>query len=97
MHETVQVPRRLLDLLAHLIVAVEVEDVGHEIEGILVVLNLGVQPSKIEAIGQVLFIDLAEVLVPPRRDELARVSLDSSLQGPDTGSGSGGGRTQSRQ
>jgi hypothetical protein len=96
-HETVQVPRRLLDLLAHLVVAVEVEDVGHEVEGILVVLNLGVQPSKIEAIGQVLFVDLAEVLVPPRRNELARVSLDgdSGMQGP--GTGAGGGRTQSRQ
>jgi hypothetical protein len=59
------VPRRLLDLLAHLIVAVEVEDVCHEVEGILVVLHLGVQPGEVEAVGQVLLVDLAEVLVPP--------------------------------
>lgn len=95
-------PRRLLDLLAHLVVAVEVEDVGHEVEGILVVLNLGVQPSKIEAVGQVLFVDLAEVLVPPRRNELARVSLEGQRHagpgtGAGTGTGTGGGRTQSRQ
>ena len=56
--------RRLLNLFPHLIVAVEVEDVCYEVEGILVVLNLGVQPSKIEPIGKVLFVNLAEVLVP---------------------------------
>lgn len=64
-YQAVQVPRRLLNLLAHLIVAVEVEDVGDEVEGILVVLDLGVQPREVEAVGQVLFVDLAEVLVPP--------------------------------
>ena len=57
--------RRLLDLFAHFIVAVEVEDVCYEVEGILVVLNLGVQPGEIEPVGKVLFVDLAEVLVPP--------------------------------
>lgn len=64
-YQAVEVPRRLLDLLAHLIVAVEVEDVCHEVEGILVVLHLGVQPGEVEAVGQVLLVDLAEVLVPP--------------------------------
>ena len=54
---------RLLDLLPHVIVAVEVENVGHKIKGILIVLNLGVQPCKVEAVGKVLFINLAEVLV----------------------------------
>ena len=82
-HEAVQVPRRLLDLLAHLIVAVEVEDVGHEVEGILVVLNLGVQPSKIEAVGQVLLVDLAEVLVPPRRNELGACELGQQRRADD--------------
>jgi hypothetical protein len=70
-HQAVQVAGRLLNLLAHLIVAVKVEDVGDKVEGVLVVLNLGVQPRQIEAIGKVLFVDLAEVLVPPRRYKLA--------------------------
>ena len=62
--QAVEVSGRLFNLFAHLVVAVKVEDVGHEVEGILVVLHLGVQPGKIEAVGQVLFVDLAEILVP---------------------------------
>jgi hypothetical protein len=54
---------RLLNLLAHIIVAVKVEDVGHEVERILVVLNFGVQTRQIEAIRQVLLVDFAKVLV----------------------------------
>jgi hypothetical protein len=69
-HEAVEVPRRLLDGLAHVVVAVEVEDVGHEVEGILVVLDLGVEAREVEAVGEVLFVDLAEVLVAARGDEL---------------------------
>jgi hypothetical protein len=54
---------RLLNLLAHIIVAIKVEDVGHEVERILVVLNFGIQTRQIEAIRQVLLVDLAKVLV----------------------------------
>jgi hypothetical protein len=54
---------RLLNLLAHIIVAVKVEDIGHEVERILVVLNFGVQTRQIEAIRQVLLVDFAKVLV----------------------------------
>ena len=71
MHQSIQMPRRLFYLFPHIIVAVEVEDVCYEVEGILVVLNLGVQPGEVEAVGQVLLVDLAEVLVPPRRYKLA--------------------------
>lgn len=60
----------LLDGLAHLVVAVEVEDIGDEVERVLVVLNLGVQTSQVEAIGQVLFVNFAEVFVASRGDEL---------------------------
>ena len=58
--------RRLLDLFPHIIVAVEVEDVRYEVQRILVVLNFGVQTREVEAVGQVLFVDLAEVLISPR-------------------------------
>lgn len=55
--------RRLLDLFPHIVIAVEVEDIGYKVEGILVVLNFGVQAREVEAIGQILLVDLAKVLV----------------------------------
>lgn len=58
-------PRRLLYLFPHVIVAVKVEDVGHEVKRILVVLHFGVEAGKVEPIGQVFFVDLAEVFVSP--------------------------------
>jgi hypothetical protein len=75
--EPIQMPGRLLNGLAHLIVAVEVEHVGYQVQGILVVLHLGVEAGQVEAIGQVLLVDLAKVLVAARRDELrnGRVNL----------------------
>jgi hypothetical protein len=54
---------RLLDLFPHIIVAVEVEHVRYEVECILVVLNFGIQASEVEAIGEVFFVDFAEVFV----------------------------------
>lgn len=54
---------RLLYGLSHVIVAVEVEDVGDEIEGVLVVLNFRVEASQVEAIGEIVLVDFAEVLV----------------------------------
>lgn len=66
MHQAVQVPGRALNGLAHIIVAVEVEDIRHQIERILVVLDLGVETSQVEAIRQVIFVDLAKVFVASR-------------------------------
>lgn len=59
-------PRRLLDRLPHLIVAVEVEDIGDEIQSILVILDFGVETRQVEPIRQVILVDLAEILVAPR-------------------------------
>jgi hypothetical protein len=64
-YQTVQMPRRLLNLFPHIIVAVEVEDVRYEVECVLVVLDFRVQARQVEAVGEVLFVDLAEVLVTP--------------------------------
>jgi hypothetical protein len=58
------VSRRLLYLFPHIIVAVEIEDVGYEVERILVVLDFGVEARKIEAVGEVLLVNFAEVFVP---------------------------------
>ena len=57
---------RLLDLLPHIIVAVEVKKVRDEIQSILIELNFGVETSQVESIRQVLFVNLAEVLVAAR-------------------------------
>jgi hypothetical protein len=74
MHEAVEVSRRLLNLFPHVIVAVEVEYVGHEVERILVVLHFGVEACEVEAVRQVLFVNLAKVLVPTGRYKLSQLS-----------------------
>jgi len=66
-------PRRLLDLFPHLIVAVEVKHIGDEIERILIVLDLGVEASEVEAICQVVLVNLAKVLVSAGGDELSEI------------------------
>lgn len=63
MYKAVEMAGRLLDSFAHVVFAVEIEDIGDEVKGILVVLNLGVEAGEVEAIGEVFFVDLAEVLV----------------------------------
>lgn len=75
MHKTVQVSGRFFNLLTHVIIAVEVKYVGDEIEGILVVLNIHVDASKVESVGKVVFIDLAIVFVSTWRNELRRKML----------------------
>jgi hypothetical protein len=61
---------RLLDLLSEIIVGIKIENVGYEVQSILVVRNLGVQAREVESIGQVVLINFAEVFISPRRDKL---------------------------
>lgn len=56
-------PRRFLNLFPHIIVAVEVEDVGYKVQCILVVLDLGIQTREVEAVGKIFFVNFAKVLV----------------------------------
>ena len=63
-------PSRLLNLLPHIVIAVKVKDISNKIEGVLVVLNIGIESSQVEAVREVVFIDFAEVLIASRRDEL---------------------------
>jgi hypothetical protein len=65
-------PGRLLDLLAHLVVALDVEHVGDEFERILVVLDLRVEPRQVEPVRQVVLVDVAEVFVAPPGQKLLR-------------------------
>ena len=70
--KAIQMPCGLFDLLAHVILTIEVEDIRHKIERILVVLDLGVETSKVETVGKVFFVDFTEVFVTTRGDELDR-------------------------
>lgn len=65
-HQAVQVSCALLDCLPHLIVAIKVEDIGDEVERILVVLYLRIESGEVEAVGQVVLVNLAEVLIAAR-------------------------------
>jgi len=68
-------PRRLLDLLPHIIIAVEVENISNKVKGVLIVLDVGIESSQIEAVGEIVFIDFAKVFVASRRDELEKELL----------------------
>jgi hypothetical protein len=70
MNEAVQVPCRLFDGFAHLIVTVEIKNVGNEVERILVVLYLRIQAGQVEAVCEVVFVNLAEIFVASRRYKL---------------------------
>ncbi len=63
-------PCRFLDLLSHIIVTVKVKDISDEVESILIILDIRIEPSKVEAIREIVFINLAEIFVTSRRDEL---------------------------
>ena len=54
------------------------EHVGHKVKGILVVLNVRVQASEIEAVCKVLDIDFAKVFVAAGRDELENWLAESA-------------------
>lgn len=70
MDKTVEMTGRLFDLLAQIIIGIEVEDIGHKVERILIVGDLGVQTSQVEAIRQVVLVNLAEILISSGRDKL---------------------------
>lgn len=57
---------RLLDLLAHVVFALQIEHVRDEVERILVVLYLRIEACEIETVGEVLLVDVAKVLVSSR-------------------------------
>jgi hypothetical protein len=70
MHKTVEMSGTLLNLLAHVIIDLHVKDIGHQIQRILVVLDFSVKASQVEAVGEIVFVDFAVILIAARRDEL---------------------------
>ena len=63
-------PCRFLDLLSHVIVTVQVKDISDEVKSVLIILDIRVEPGKVEAVCEIVFVDLAKVLIATRRDEL---------------------------
>ena len=78
--ETVQVTGTLLDRLTHVVFAVEVEDVGDQVQGVLVVVHFCVEAGEVEAVGDVFLVDFAEVLIAARGDELGGMLVEVGLQ-----------------
>lgn len=70
MNEAVEVPCRLFNGFTHLIVAVEIKNVGDEVERILVVLHFRIQACQVEAVCEIVFVNLAKVFVASRGYEL---------------------------
>ena len=66
---------RLLNLLPHLIITVEIKDICDEVESVLVVLDIGVEACEVEAVGKVVLVNFAKVLIAARRDELENTTL----------------------
>lgn len=83
-NEAVEVAGGFLDRLAHVVVAVEVEDVGDQVQRMLVVVYLGVETREVEAVGYVFFVDFAKVFVSSRRYELWMAGLVSFGYGRNT-------------
>ena len=72
-------PCRFLNLFSHIIVTVQVKDIGDEIKSVLIILDICIESSKVESVCEVVFVDLAEVLIASRRDEL-RTNLSASVR-----------------
>ena len=68
--EAVEVAGGFLNRLAHVVFTVKVEDVGDQVQSVLVVVDLCVEAGQVEAVGDVFFVDFTEVLVAAGGDEL---------------------------
>ena len=71
MHKPIQMPRGLLDLLAHIVIDFHIKHIRHEIQSVLVILNFRIKASQVEAVRQIILVDFAEVLVAAGGDELS--------------------------
>jgi len=63
MNQAVQVPRRLLNLLPHFIVTVQVEHISDQVECVLIVLNISIESRQVESVRQIILVNFTEVLI----------------------------------
>src|SRR5690606_2024445 len=69
MHQTVKMPCTLVDLFPHFILAIHIKNIRHKIQRMVVVENFVLQAREVEAVRQILFVNLAEVFVATGRKE----------------------------
>ena len=60
----------LLNLFPHIVVAIEIEYICDKVQRILVILNIGVEAGQVKAVSEIVFVDLTEIFVASRGDEL---------------------------
>lgn len=72
-------PGRLLNLITHIIIAVEVKDVSDEIKSVLVVLDVSIESRQVEPVREVVFVNFAIVFIASRRNELFQNGLATIL------------------
>lgn len=63
-------PRRLLYRFPHFIVTIQIKNVRHEVQSILIILNFGIEASKVKTIRKVVLVNLAEIFVASRGNKL---------------------------
>jgi hypothetical protein len=63
-------PGRLLNLLSEVIVRIQIENVCHQVQRILIILDLRIQTSQVESVRKIFLVNLAEIFVSSRRYKL---------------------------
>jgi hypothetical protein len=63
-------PSRLLNLLSEVVVRIQIENVCHQVQRILVILDLRIQTCQVESIRKIFLINLAEIFISSRRYKL---------------------------
>ena len=66
MHKPVEMTSRLLDLVSHLVVALHVEEIRDHVQCVLVILHFIVEARQVEAVGEVVLVNLAKVFIAAR-------------------------------
>lgn len=74
MNEAVEVTGRAFNFLTHLVIAIVIKDVSDQVQSVLVMLNVDIETCKIEAVGDIVFVDLAKVFVATGCNELETIS-----------------------
>lgn len=66
MDKAIQVSRRFLYLSPQIVVRLQIKDICHEVESMLIVLNLYIQAGQVKPVRKVLFVDFAKVFIALR-------------------------------
>ena len=59
-------PGRFLNLFSHIIVTIQVKDIGDEVKSVLIILDIRVESSQVEAVRKIVFVNLAEIFITSR-------------------------------